>query len=396
MRILAIEPYYGGSHQLFLDQWIRRSRHQWQLLTLPAHHWKWRMRHAGIWCAREVRRFLDAGVSWDLLFCSDMLDLAQFLGLADTRVSALPRIVYFHENQLTYPTRFSGERDLHFAMTNLTTALAATQVWFNSEFHRHSFLEAAQAWLAKMPDYVPRAELVDIERKSQVQSPGVDVTGHRSLPPAPPLHVAWAARWEHDKNPDTFFDALRLLCQQDVDFRLTVCGQAFRQVPPAFASARRDLATRIDHWGPLPTRVEYLNQLGQADVFVSTALHEFFGLSVMEAVALGLFPLLPNRLSYPELLGLEHDANAAPFFYDGSATHLAQRLVEFVRVPELLREPRQRQLLTSSARRYDWSRRAATMDAELETLAVSQDDNPACQAGQSDHSGFRPPPRRET
>ncbi|MFO7905389.1 MAG: DUF3524 domain-containing protein, partial [Pirellulaceae bacterium] len=359
MRILAIEPYYGGSHQLFLDQWIRRGRHHWQLLTLPAHHWKWRMRHAGIWCAREVRRLLDAGAGWDLLFCSDMLDLAQFLGLADTRVSALPRVVYFHENQLTYPARFTGERDLHFAMTNLTTALAATQVWFNSEFHRRSFLEAARAWLAKMPDYVPRTELAEIQRKSQVQSPGVDVTGHRSLPTAPPLHIAWAARWEHDKNPETFFDALRLLQQQHIDFRLTVCGQDFHDAPPAFAAARQDLAAYIEHWGPLPAREEYLNRLGQADVFVSTALHEFFGLAVMEAIAMGLFPLLPRRLSYPELLGLEHDAIAASFFHDGSATHLAQRLVELARAPQLLHGPRQRELLNRSARRYDWSRRAA-------------------------------------
>ncbi|GAH62988.1 unnamed protein product, partial [marine sediment metagenome] len=43
MRILALEPYYGGSHEAFLTGWTRRSRHDWTLLTLHANHWKWRM-----------------------------------------------------------------------------------------------------------------------------------------------------------------------------------------------------------------------------------------------------------------------------------------------------------------------------------------------------------------
>ena len=48
MKILALEPYYGGSHKAFLDGWIESSRHQWDLLTLPANKWKWRMRAAAI------------------------------------------------------------------------------------------------------------------------------------------------------------------------------------------------------------------------------------------------------------------------------------------------------------------------------------------------------------
>ena len=48
LRILALEPYYGGSHQAFLDGWAAHSCHDFTLVTLPAFHWKWRMRHAAI------------------------------------------------------------------------------------------------------------------------------------------------------------------------------------------------------------------------------------------------------------------------------------------------------------------------------------------------------------
>ena len=36
MRILALEPYYGGSHQAFLDGWTAHSRHAFTVLGLPA------------------------------------------------------------------------------------------------------------------------------------------------------------------------------------------------------------------------------------------------------------------------------------------------------------------------------------------------------------------------
>jgi len=366
MRILALEPYYGGSHRVFLDEWIRRSQHRWELLTLPAHHWKWRMRHAPLWFAEEVRRLWAAGSRWDMVFCSDMLDLAQLRGLVSPDVAPLPCLVYFHENQLTYPTRCGGERDLHFAFTNFTTAVAADRVWFNSQFHRRSFLTAVRRWLTAMPDHIPRAQLAAVETKSSVESPGVDVADRRRLPsPDSSLRIAWAARWEHDKNPKTFFDALRTLQQWGVDFRLTVCGQRFREVPHEFAAARAELASHIDHWGPVPSRAEYLDCLSRADVFVSTALHEFFGLAVMESIALGLFPLLPERLSYPELLGLDRDPAAQSFFYDGTPSHLARRLAELSRAPRGLTSSRQEHILASATRTYHWSHRAAAMDAAL-------------------------------
>jgi len=95
------------------------------MLTLPPHKWKWRMRHGAITLADRANQHAAAGETWDALFCSDMLNLAEFVGLADESVGRLPSVAYFHENQLTYPVRHEDERDYHFVLTNLTTAMAA-------------------------------------------------------------------------------------------------------------------------------------------------------------------------------------------------------------------------------------------------------------------------------
>jgi glycosyltransferase involved in cell wall biosynthesis len=92
--------------------------------------------------------------------------------------------------------------------------------------------------------------------------------------------------------------------------------------------AHRGFNEHIDFWGYQNSREDYEHVLSQADVIVSTANHEFFGISVVEAIAAGAYPLLPNRLSYPEILGLGRVDGTEQFFYDGSAQDLADKLMQ--------------------------------------------------------------------
>ena len=101
LRILAIEPYFGGPHADFLEGLRHRSRHEWTLLTMPARRWKWRMHGAPMHLAREAAAL--ASKPFDLLFTSDFLNVAAFKGLAPASVARLPVVTYFHENQLSYP-----------------------------------------------------------------------------------------------------------------------------------------------------------------------------------------------------------------------------------------------------------------------------------------------------
>ena len=360
LRILALNAFHGGSHRAFLDGWSDRSRHEFTTFTLPGTKWKWRARHSAVWFAEQLtHQHADssAPTGFDVLFCTDMLNLAEFLGLCPEPIRRLPRVVYFHENQLTYPNRSGDDRDLHLAYSNLTTALAADAVWFNSDFHRRDFLSALREFLQRMPDR-RQPDLVDrIEERSEVQSPGVSLIASPHDRTPGPLRIVWVSRWEHDKRPDIFFAALRILQERGCDFRVSVLGEAYRNSPACFSQAREWLADHIDHWGYAATRQEYESVLRRSDVVVSTADHEFFGIAVLEAVSAGCLPVVPRALAYPETLGDELTS-----FHDGTADDIARHLQRLaVSIPQKPDCP--------DVSRFEWKTRADEMDDRIETLA---------------------------
>jgi glycosyltransferase involved in cell wall biosynthesis len=87
---------------------------------------------------------------------------------------------------------------------------------------------------------------------------------------------------------------------------LIILGQSFQRRPDIFDEARERLSHKTLHFGYVESREEYIRLLCKADIVVSTARHEFYGISVIEAVKAGCVPVLPNRLSYPELFPAEY------------------------------------------------------------------------------------------
>ena len=323
------------------------------------------MRHAAITFAEQVRQFDDE--PFDILFASDMLNLAEFVGLVDERIRRLPKVIYFHENQLTYPSaghvdESSRQRDYQYAFTNLTSALAADQVWFNSEFHRKDFLGQMRKFLSRMPDYQPLSSLDEIARKSKIHPPGVrriqvaQVAAEQSAT----LRILWAARWEHDKNPCDFFSALRQLKKRGIDFRLVVLGQSFRDTPAIFETARLEFRDEIVHWGYVENADDYDSLVSSCDCIVSTANHEFFGIAAIEAMIAGVFPILPNRLAYPEVLRLLQVADVDEHLYDGSVEQLTKKLAQLA-----VKREQSRIRFEFQPAAVVWKTRAAAMDQAL-------------------------------
>jgi glycosyltransferase involved in cell wall biosynthesis len=238
------------------------------------------------------------------------MSLSDFKALA--RGQCPPTLVYLHENQFTYPLSPGEQMDYQFGFTDITTAMAAERIVFNSQTHRDAYFEAVPKFINMMPEYRPKWVVDDIRSKVDILYPGCRFAAEISPDeqfdrPLPPL-IIWNHRWEFDKNPDAFFDALNAVRTAGMDFRLALLGETSQAVPKAFIRARERYGEQIVHYGYVKSRERYLNWLRQGAIVVSTALQENFGIAVVEAIRSGCMPLLPMRLSYPEIIPAEfHD-----------------------------------------------------------------------------------------
>jgi glycosyltransferase involved in cell wall biosynthesis len=301
MRVLLLSAYDAESHRYWhtllragIPDW------QWTLLTLPPRHFAWRVRsNALTWSAGDGAAL--AG-DYDLLLATSMVDLATLRGLVPG-LTRIPNIVYFHENQFVYPRGQGRHGLLEAQLCTLYSALAADRLVFNSAFNRDSFLDGSDELLAAMPDGVPRDVSALIGEKSSVLPvPLATETIQRTAVPSEPLQLIWNHRWEYDKGPDELLALCRTVIDSGLAVVVHVVGQQFRRQPDAFAELRLllEAAGVLGSWGYLEDRRRYLERLASCDVVLSTALHDFQGLSVLEACALGCTPLVPDRLVYPE------------------------------------------------------------------------------------------------
>ncbi len=296
--ILHISPYDGGSHAQWTRLLTRRIEADWTVLTLPGRFWKWRMRGIAPWLALAKSEELNR--EYDVILATSFLALAELRGLAPA-LARSPTYLYFHENQFAYPIRVPREWDTHYAVSQLTSALASDRCLFNSAWNRDSFLDGARQWLKKMPDAHPPGWIEAVAAKSEILPVPMELSEDPVLPrqSGPPV-ILWNHRWEFDKVPEVFFDALKTLADEGVEYRVIVCGQRFRKAPPAFEEAAVWLGDRVIHWGFAESREAYESLLQRADIAVSTAIHEFFGVAMLEAAHFGARPLVPDRLAYPE------------------------------------------------------------------------------------------------
>lgn len=321
-----------------------------------------------------ARRFLDSSLCPDLILATDMLDLSVFLGLTRARTADVPSVLYMHENQLLYPLpadpstgpmrRQHGERDLHYAFVNYLSMAAADRVVFNSEFHRAALLEAIPRFLRSFPDENDLPGAGPVREKSVVLSPGIEApSGVAPVEAAGPPLVLWNQRWEYDKRPELFFAALQALAEDGVDFRVALCGENFRREPTEFLQARESLGGRIVQWGHASAS-RYRDLLTEASVVVSTADHEFFGISVVEAMAHGCAAVLPRRLSYPELIPCE--LHSVCLYGDDQS--LLQLLRRYLDDTHLVRDVGSR--LRRAAESHHWTHLGESYDALFTTTVA--------------------------
>ncbi len=361
MRVALVEPYYGGSHKAWADGYRVSSAHDVSLVEHGSRFWKWRM-HGGFLTLAEQ---LDADIQThgvpDVIMASTMMNVAAFAGAVRSMAPGVPIAAYFHESQFTYPLSPADRVDFTYKMMNWASAATADLVIFNSAYHRDVFRSEAKTFLNSFPEHKHVGEVDRVMDASIVLPVGVDLAAFspRDVSVARSPLIVWNQRWEHDKGPDELKAILVALIDADVDFSMAMCGEVFVSVPPEFAEITAILGDRLVQAGWLE-RDAYVELLERSAVVLSTAHQEFFGIGVVEAVAAGAHPVLPDRLVYPERVAqLGADPERVLYSSPGHAVELIRSALDSPPDQAIMRATHQ----------YDWSVVAPKYDAALEKIA---------------------------
>ncbi len=290
-----LSAYRADSHAAWADWLIKNfPLIDWHGFELPGTYFPWRIRSNPLsWLGKLPEEPPDR------ILATSMVDLAALKGL-NPRLAHIPVWYYFHENQFAYPKSKKHDKSIEPQMVQLYGALAADRLVFNSQFNRDSFLEGIEAFLFDKPDVEPANILRRLEHICEVLPIPVE-----QIPPAEnkdPALILWNHRWEYDKSPQLFAEAMIRLAKRGADFRLALLGDRFEEPHPALVYLRELLpdCIIIDEKADRDT---YRKILGKAGIVISSARHEFQGLAMLEAAGAGARPVVPDKLCYPEQYG---------------------------------------------------------------------------------------------
>lgn len=304
MKILLLSPYDAISHRYWYAGLVARlDQHDFTVVTLPARYFSWRFRGNSLSLAFDSR--LDG--DWELLVATSMTDLSALVGMRPA-LAGIRSLLYFHENQFAYPEQGDTQHQVERQMTSLYAALSADQLVFNSLFNQSTFLTGVQQLLARLPDHVPAGLADKLRLKAKVLPVPLWSDSFVQAPTRDPitsrLSIVWNHRWEYDKGVVELLDLVTLLLASDLNFEFHLIGQAFRHIPPPLVRVQTLLrdAGRLGTSGYIASREDYIALLGSAHVVLSTAIHEFQGIAVLEAIAAGCLPVVPDALAYQDFI----------------------------------------------------------------------------------------------
>lgn len=173
MNIALIDPFYDTSHRAWAEGLIEHSSHHFTLITQPPFYWKWRMMSSGIDAAAVIN---DRETPFDLLLATDMLNVTQMKSLLSPTHRDTPIALYMHENQITYDAHTEhAEPDHTYGWINYTSCLCADAIYFNSAYHRSSFIDALPSFLRMFPKNNHLQSVESISAKSSVLSLGMSL-----------------------------------------------------------------------------------------------------------------------------------------------------------------------------------------------------------------------------
>ena len=206
------------------------------------------------------------------------------------------------------------------------------------------------------------AERIEIKNKSDVLHLGLDFSNFKikSDQKTNAPTILWNHRWEYDKNPELFFNVMKKLKDKKIDFNLIVIGESFGNSPKTFDKAKIEFDKHIIKWGYQQSNNDYIGCLFMSDIIPVTSYHDFFGISVMEAVFCNVWPILPDRLSYRELF--KNKGYTENIFTNDK--QLMKKIEAAIKNIHKIRS----KSLTKVAQEYDWKKLARVYDSEFEKI----------------------------
>jgi hypothetical protein len=271
-----------------LETLVRCSRHRWTVLTLPPRRMERRLAASAHWFAEQLSR------QWvghtDVIFTSDGLNLTDLHRLKPG-LAHHPSVVYFHRNQLPDPSLVTLDPTQDLA--NLSSATAASEIWFNSKYHARSFLSNLELLIETHSELSTGSVYRDIKAKLRLVPPPIDIVAAQEMASNAPVQRDPDAVFIETRNAniELLNGALDLLCKMKQKLTLITVGAA--------AGLMSEYPRTIIPEHDLPGQIRGMLA---ATAFASAQIASPFDEFAVRAMALGCHPVLPHSGVYPEML----------------------------------------------------------------------------------------------
>lgn len=332
LDILALEPFYGGPRRAMLAAIRRCSRHRWTILKLPPRRMERRLAAAANWFAEQLCQHFTGDI--DVLFTSEAMNLGSLVRLVP-ELAKRPAVVYFHDNHLP---DVQCRQDGPFDLINLTTAGAATEIWFNSDYHLRTFLARASALVARHPELAAADPMRAASAKAFLMPPPMDLKFTADV----------RAYREPPRQPDTIFVETR-----NADVKLLNAALEILSLTRKFRLVTVGPVDHLsDRWARSTVReadeVAQVVGMLESQVLLSVKPAANSDYLFVRGMMAGCRPVAPNTGVYHEMLPQPlHDT----CLYTPSAESLARQLAAALADAQFFAQP------------PDWRRPFAAFDA---------------------------------
>lgn len=359
LHVLFLEAYPGESHRRASEVLQRHSRHRITIIEASRDHWMTLALVSHLELADRISQLQPSAV--DLIIVSGTTNLPGLLLSLPPHLQGLPVVSYMHESQWSYPS--TGEDSRSVLVQHLDAIRHSSEIWFNSRFHREDMQRAAgEPFIDRRIRQEARALFQASRPRLRVVYPPVEIDccSHLGAPADGARRVVWNARWEHDKRPDRFVEAVRSLVRRIGSIDVLVLGTAGKDTQE-ITSMFAGIAGQVSVPGHLHDRTTYEQMLAGGGIIISTADHEFFGIGVLESVLAGLAPVVPAALAYSETI-------PSAWFYPHGDTDALVDVMQAALASSRWTLP----LHMSDARRFLAARSVSCWDANMERVVFGR------------------------